>query len=73
LLRADANSIKVALPSRSVDVLVAKAKEVGARLVGLSARRDTLEELFMRKAVHVDDRPAEQTREAVGGDDGGGE
>ena len=70
LLRADAGSLKVALPSRMVEVLVAKAAEVGASLVGLSARRDTLEELFMRKAVHVDKPLAEAVVDDVGDDDG---
>lgn len=54
-VQADATSARVLLASEAVPALTGKALEGGATLRSLSPRRDTLEELFVRKAVHRKD------------------
>lgn len=55
ILRAEGGRLHMSLPSASVAELTAVAARVGAQLIELHPRRDTLEELFMRKAVARED------------------
>lgn len=48
--------LRVVLPTRHVPQLTAVATQTGALLRELAPRRDSLEELFVRKAVHVETR-----------------
>jgi ABC-2 type transport system ATP-binding protein len=56
--------LRVVLPTRHVPQLTAVASQAGAMLRELTPRRDSLEELFVRKAVHVGDRDP-QPRQGV--------
>jgi len=47
--------VRVRVPTTRVPELTRRALEVQAQLRELAPRRDSLEELFMRKAVHVQD------------------
>ena len=51
MLRREGDRVSVSLPTSHVPLLVALIGEIGAELIELHPQRDTLEELFMRKAV----------------------
>ena len=51
LLRREGDRLRISVATSDVQRLVALVCEVGAELIELHPRRDTLEELFMRKAV----------------------
>ncbi len=54
-LRQEGARLHLTVPTSAVPTLVARVAELQAQLVELHPRRDTLEELFMRKAVQRQD------------------
>ncbi len=55
-LRMEGDLLRLSLPTSAVPALVKRVAEVDGRLIELHPRRDSLEELFMRKAVQRVDR-----------------
>ncbi len=58
LLDQSSTTVRLVLPTAQVSALTAAALSCGAQLTELSPRRDSLEELFVRKSVHLEEKSA---------------
>ena len=63
VVKSNADVLVLSVPTEQVPLLTATAAKVDARLVELHAQRDTLEELFLRRAIAEDASSQGQPRD----------